>query len=412
MVHGQERSVPRSLYVAMVLQFAIGGAVVPFISMFLRDKGLDFGHISLVLLASSSTLLFFPFLWGMLADRVIPLNRLFALLNLLIFVMLAAFSTQTTFPGFLVCFAFFYAAFNPSLTLINALSFHHLERPQEQFGRVRAWGSLGWILPSFPIFLWLTAHASPKLDFVLYLGMALSLAMGVAAFFLPHTPCGGHHAPHEKPAYWLAVKSLLREPDYLVALASFFLISASFFLLTFYSPPFLEDAGVPRAWIGLIHSIAIVFEIGLLFRLKTMIARWNYTTCLLVGCASLALRHLLFAHFSNLFILIASYVLAGMVVVFYHNTVSILANTIAADEVRATAQTMLVFVSSGLGPTFANWVSGHLATKAHDSLRPVFWFAAVLAFLAGVLILFRAKNFNGRNHAMAQLVEEPIAVLD
>ena len=88
----------------MTLQFAIGGSVVPFVSMLMRDRGLDFGQISLIFLAASSTLLVFPFLWGMLADRVIPINRLFTVLNLLIVCWLALFAKQASLIGLLLAF--------------------------------------------------------------------------------------------------------------------------------------------------------------------------------------------------------------------------------------------------------------------------------------------------------------------
>src|SRR5438128_800531 len=110
----------------MALQFAVGGAVMPFARIFLRDRGLDMSQVSQVLFASSSTLLLFPFFWGMLADRFMPLNRLFTLLNVGAAIALGILSLQHTFLGLLLAFTVFYACFNPTLTLINALSFHHL----------------------------------------------------------------------------------------------------------------------------------------------------------------------------------------------------------------------------------------------------------------------------------------------
>ena len=139
----------------MATQFAVGGAVIPFVALLLRDRGFDFAHISLVFAASSATLMVFPFLWGMLADRFIPLNRLFTWLNLAACAALIWLAAAKSFAGSLVGFTLLAAFFNPTFMLINALSFHHLPRPHEQFGRLRAWGSLGWMVPFLPISLWL-----------------------------------------------------------------------------------------------------------------------------------------------------------------------------------------------------------------------------------------------------------------
>src|SRR5438270_9531058 len=82
------------LCAAMLVQFAAGGAVIPFVTLVLRDRGLDLSRISQVFLASSATLLVFPFLWGMLADRYVPLNRLFTILNVCAGAVLIGFAQQ------------------------------------------------------------------------------------------------------------------------------------------------------------------------------------------------------------------------------------------------------------------------------------------------------------------------------
>src|SRR5437867_3773926 len=238
---------PRSLCAAMALQFAAGGAVVPFVTLLLRDRGLDFSHISQIFSASSAALLVFPFLWGMLADRYVPLNRLFTLLNLLACVALTAFAFETTFPGLLVTFTLFVACMSPMFSLINALSFHHLPNPRDQFGLLRAWGSVGWIVPFLPISLWMAFSKRTTLDFALYLSMGFCMAMAVLSLWLPHTPPGARRKVERTPspgAYLPALKRLFRDPNYLIVLVSMFLIAGSYSLLMYYSPPFLEDAGV------------------------------------------------------------------------------------------------------------------------------------------------------------------------
>jgi MFS family permease len=178
----------------------------------------------------------------------------------------------------------------------------------------------------------------------------------------------------------------------------------------FYSPPFLEDLGVPRVWIGPAHCLGLSLEV-VLFRWKPGFVRsWSYPTTIMVGCLALVLRHLLFTLSHNPWLLCASYLLAGVVIVFYHIGISILVNTLAGAEVRATAQTLLVFFGSGLGPMLANWVAGHVATRFHGDLRPVFLFAAVLGALAGLLIFSRRHSLARTSHQSrppAGLVKSP-----
>ncbi len=392
----------------MVLQFAVGGAVIPFVSLLLRDRGLDYSQISVIFLASSSTLLVFPFLWGMLADRILPINRLFTVLNLAAATALGLLAGHRTFIGMLLSFTFFYACFNPTLTLINALSFHHLNEPRRQFGRLRSWGSLGWILPSLPTFLWLARAPGADLEMVLFLGVGLCLAMAVMTLFLPHTPPGSKPITPDlkRLGYWPAMKRLLADMNYLTVLLSFFLMAASFGIMTYYSPPFLEDLGVGRAWLGPIQCIGVVVEIIFFRWLPSFMARWRPSATIAIGCSALLVRHLLFAFVDNPAVLCASYLLAGLVIVFYHIGISILVNSIARLEVRATAQTLLVFFGSGMGPMFGNWVVTLLAGGGHDGLKPVFLFAASLAGLAGGLILVRGARLNEAGAATSPVLVE------
>ncbi|MEK7676728.1 MAG: MFS transporter [Verrucomicrobiota bacterium] len=354
--------------------------------------------------AASSTLLVFPLLWGMLADRHISLNRLFTVLNLVAVVALVLLANSKTFWGLLISFSLFSACFNPTLTLINALCFRHLQSPREQFGLLRAWGSAGWMIPSLPIYLWLVKARAADLGFVLYLGAGLGLAMVVMTLFLPHTPSGARSPGTDRSqelGYWPAMKRLLRDANFIAILVSFFLVAASFSILVYYSPPFLEACGIDRAWIGPTQCIGVVFEIILFRWLPRFIDHWSYRASILLGCFALLLRHLLFAWSGNPWLLAGSYLLAGMVIVFYHIGVSILVNAMAGPEVRATAQTLLVLFGSGLGPMFANGVAGRLAAQASDNLRPVFLFAAALAALAAAMILARGSKLDQGRHAQS-----------
>jgi predicted MFS family arabinose efflux permease len=234
------------------------------------------------------------------------------------------------------------------------------------------------------------------LDFTLYVGMGLCLAMALLALFLPHTQPGARRkkdTPGAHPAYLPAVRQLLHNPAYLVVLVSYFLVSGSFALVTFYSPPFLEEMGMRREWIGPAQAIGVVFEIALFQLQPALIRRWNIVRTIILGCLALVVRNLMFSSLSNVWALAFSYILAGMFVVFYHIGISMLVNHLAGQSVRATAQTMMAVCSQGLGPMFANWMAGRLAAAYGDNLRPVFLFATLLAMLATLLIAACSRQF-------------------
>lgn len=384
------------LALAMLLQFGTGGAMLPFVTLFLRDRGLDVTHISHLFLGASGMLLVFPFFWGMVADRYVPLNRLFVLLNGLIVVSLWWFSVQRGFGPLLVSYMIFYACLNPALVLLNPLAFHHLPNPREDFGALRMWGSVGWMLPSAAVFAVL--HHAPGTDLVhtVHLGMALALVMGLLAWFLPHTPAGAAHARTEPPApaYWPAVRLLLGNGAYVTVLVVYFLVASSFSIQAIYSPLMLEDLGLARAWIGPAQCLGVVLEVFLFRWQRRFVHRFSHAGTILVGAVCLLARHLIFSFSDHLPLLILSHVLTGMVIVFHHIGASLLVNALAPRAVRSTAQTLLVLFGSGLGPMFANCSVGWLTRATGQDLRVVFLFALALAAAGCVILLLAGRRLN------------------
>jgi MFS family permease len=400
-LRGRVAPLPKPLIAAMLLQFAATGAVLPFVTLLLRDRGLSYERISQVFLAASATMLVFPFLWGMVADRYLALNRLFIVVNLCGAAALAGMSVAGGFTGLLLAFAAYTACMNPTFALISALSFHHLPDPREQFGRLRAWGSVGWIIPFLPIALWTAHQHQAGLNVILYLGMGLCVGMAGLSLWLPHTPPrarGTTNTGSTPPLYLPAVRRLLNNANYLVVLAAMFLVSGSFALTMYYVQPYLETVGVPRPWIGPVQAIGVAAEVILFQFQPAALRRLNYAATIALGCLALAVRHLLFSWVNVAWVLCASYALTGVVVVFFHMGVSVLVNALAEPEVRATAQTLLGFCSLGLGPMFANWAAGFLTARWHDDLHPVFLLGAGMAALAVLLIAVRARQLNAVKH--------------
>lgn len=405
-----KRSIRVPLTVAMLLQFAIGGAVLPFLTLFLRDKGLDLTQISTIFSGASAMLLLFPFFWGMLADRFIPLNRLFTILNVFLVIWLLVFARQQSWLGLALAYMAFYACFNPSLVLLNPLSFFHLADPRQDFGSLRAWGSIGWILPSAIVYFWLAANPEMDLTVTIHLGTGIAALMFFASFTLPHTPLGVTHTLEtDEPGltYTQAIIKLARNPAYLILLAVYFLVASSFAIQAIYSPALLEEEGMARKWIGPAQCIGVVLEVFLFEWQKKFLHRLTYAHTILVGCVCMLFRHLIFSFSDNMTWLILSHLFTGMVIVFHHIGASMLVNAIAPKEVRSTAQTLLVLFGSGLGPMFANFCVGLIAQGTDQNLRMIFLFAAGLSAVGTVILWLSVRKLNDAAHAATAPAQIP-----
>ncbi len=385
----------------MAVQFAVGGAFLPFVTLFLRDRGLSYEEIGWVNVLSATMSAIVPFLWGWVADRWVAVDRLLVLLHFGGAAALAALGRQQSLLGFLSWNAILFALYPPTTPLLSALAYHHFSSPDRQFSRLRLWGSIGWILPSLPISLWIagrgdvSAALTDRIDFGFTFDVAagIEVALALLALFLPRTPPaarGGHASSRDSAtddlAYGPALRRLLARRGFLRVLVAVVLLQAAFAILFYYSPPFIEQAGFAREWLAPVQSLGVVCEVPLLLTLAWAVRRFGYRGTLIIGGLSLLFRHALFAGNAPGWVLLASYVFAGMSVVYYLTAASLTVNALAERPVRATAQTILTLAGPGIGQIVGHVAAGTIAHRSGWGLQGVFVFAAV-ASLAGIVIL-------------------------
>ena len=309
--------------------------------------------------------------------------------------MLLIFSRQGSFWGLLITFAAYSGLSLPTSALLSALAYHNLPSPEAQFGRLRLWGSIGWMLPSLPIYFWLALKEDVDLHFINYLAAGLAMVLVGITFFLPRTRFdGGSESPASADAspYREALFRLFKKQGFGPFLAIVFLMHSSFVVLFHYSSPFLEDLGFPRKWLGPIQCVGVLVEVPFFFLLPVSIRCLGYFGTIAVGCVTLLLRQVLYSTCTSSWLLVGSYLFAGLCVVFYLTGVSLAINTMAERSVRATAQTLLWLMGPGLGQMFGHRAVGWLATRDHGGLKPAFEFAAVTAGAALLILVFGLRG--------------------
>ena len=67
-------------------------------------------------------------------------------------------ATLDKFESFLWFSLGYSMIYMPTLSLTNSLSFHHLPDRDRDFGRVRVWGTFGWVCAGIGVAQWLAYH--------------------------------------------------------------------------------------------------------------------------------------------------------------------------------------------------------------------------------------------------------------
>lgn len=153
-----------------------------------------------------------------------------------------------------------------------------------RYGRVRAWGSIGFITSvtlSGAVLQWAGIGALPLLTVLLFGALAW------AAWRVP-APVGGAPVPHAKAAS--GVWDVLRRPSVAWFFAgTFFTVLAHTSLYAFLSL-FLVELGYGKSAVGALWAVSIAAEVVFFWTQAHWFSRWGAHTWLVIAAATSALR--------------------------------------------------------------------------------------------------------------------------
>jgi nucleoside transporter len=385
----------------MFLEYVIWGSWLPLLALYLGNV-LEFSgsQIGWIFATPAIACVVALFVGGQLADRVMSTEKLLAVLHVVGGVAMLALAFQTTFWGFFLIMLVYQLAYIPTMSLTNAIAFHHSQDARNDFGRIRLWGTIGWIAASWPFVFILAGKTGDALEAALssifIVAAVASFALAAFSLTLPATPPGRNAQAANAP---LEAIRFLAVPAILVLFVVTFmdaLVHQGYFQLT---SPFLERAGLPANWIMPAMSIGQIAEILTMAILGTVLGRYGWRTTMAVGIAAHALRFFVYAIGDPLWLMVAINVVHGMCYAFFFAAVYIFVDEYFPKDSRASAQGLFNLLILGLGPFVGSLLWGWLADTLRTSTgevdyRTLFQVPAWLAVTAMVflLIAFRPQT--------------------
>jgi predicted MFS family arabinose efflux permease len=273
--------------------------------------------------------------------------------------------------------------------------FAHLTDADAQAGRIRVWGTIGWIVAGLVLALW---RRSGKLKVrgsdALVMAGILSLFMGVFCLFLPHTP-----PPEDarNPLAFVDAFRMLKDSNFLVFLIISFVVMTE--LQFYYVPtaPFLEDLGVQRKNVSAVMTLAQFAEmVAMVWLLNIFLDRFGFRWTLAVGVVAWPMRYLAFAMMRPLWLVISSLPLHGLGYTFFFFAGVMYVDEVATPDIRASAQALLAVVTLGLGNFIGTQVTGvvmdYFKRENKFRWRPVFLFPCALTVACALAFLLFFKG--------------------
>jgi nucleoside transporter len=395
----------------MFLQYAIWGAWAPVLSSYLiTDLGFSGGQVGWIYALLPLATIIAPFIGGQVADRYFASERVIGFLSVSGGLVLVAVSRTTDFrvmAGLMLLYSLLYA---PTLALTNSIAMINLKDSEEEFGRIRVWGTLGWIAAGLMLTGWRRLGEGGVLPLVpgdtLLLGGLLSIVLGIQSFTLPHTP-----PKREGVNPWAFAESLkmLRSRDFAIFVGITFVVATELEFYYILTAPFLQGPiGVSGANIPAVMTIGQLAEIFVMaFFLSRALKRYGMRRTLAIGVVAWPIRYVIFAIGSPGWLVIASLALHGFCYVFFFVAAFIYVDKVAPPDIRASAQSLIAIVSLGLGrflgSLFAGGIRDFFTAGDVTNWTAVFLVPCALTTLCAVafLVFFRERAHQRTQGAVA-----------
>ena len=326
------------------------GVIFPYLSLYLRDNaGLSGTQLGLALAMQPLLGIIASPLWGQWADRTGHRRGTLCVLACGAAVRYCLVPQATAFPVLLLCLAFLAAFAAPAMAGAASLSFAVLgPGGAMRFGRLRAWGTVGYLLMIlvFPALLTLlggeaaVAGSTRGLGLIFPIAATFCLGAALVLFRVPPSDAISVRARRED------LGELLRRAAYrrllVLALFAFGLLSGPIALF----PVFVADRGgsietISRLWIPM-----LLLEIPLIYFAGAGLRRVGARGLIAAGIALDGMRWLLTAVAPNLLWVFGIQLLHGAVVVGLIIGMQLYVEGEVPARLRVTGQTLLGTVMS------------------------------------------------------------------
>lgn len=382
----------------MFMQFFVWGAwfvtLGTFMGNTLQASG---GEIGMAYGTQSWGAIIAPFIIGLIADRYFNAERILGVLHLAGAALMYMLYSATSFESFYPYLFVYMLCYMPTLALVNSVSFNQLKDPASEFGQIRLWGTIGWIVAGLVIsyvFSWdaQDSIASGMLRNTFGMTAIVSLVLGLYSFSLPATPPAARgQAVSMRDILGLDALALLKDRNYLVFFVASVLICIPLAFYYSYANPFLTDIGVANATGKM--TIGQASEVLFMLLLPLFLKHFGIKATLLVGMLAWVLRYVSFAlgdPNNTMVLLLLGIALHGICYDFFFVSGQIYTDQKAGETIKSAAQGLITLATYGVGMLIGFAAAGHIVdayTVAGSYDWQTIWLIPA-AFAAVVFVIY------------------------
>ena len=352
--------------------------------------------------------LFMPAVMGILADRVIPAQKLLGICHFVAAAFLIYGAQQTEYVNLYAAILLSVMFYMPTIALSNSVAFNALEKSGldtvKDFPPIRVWGTVGFICSMWVVDLLKLGLTSNQL----YFSAALGVILGLYSFTLPACPINtnpGNSSLIDKLG--LKAFSLFKQRK----MAIFFIFSMmlgmslqitnafadgyikGFGDVAIYGDQYLGTFGVEHSTI--LISLSQISETLCILLIPFFLHRYGIKKVMLISMVAWVLRFGLLGAGnpgSGVWMFFLSMIVYGVAFDFFNISGSLFVEHETNDSIRSSAQGVFMIMTNGFGAFIGSYVAGAVV-KAYGWPDSWFIFSAYSLVIAVLFsLIFKYKH--------------------
>lgn len=258
----------------------------------------------------------------------------------------------------------------------------YLGKDTARYGRLRSWGSIGFILSVLGLGYALDYIA---IGWILWAGLAINLGILFFSRLIPLTAVVAHHTDSH------SIMRIVRQPQVLALFGACFMMAVAHGpYYTFFSI-YLVEHGYTKSAVGMLWTLGVLCEIAVFFVMPWLMRHYSLQQVLMVSMALAVLRFLLIGwQVDTLWLLLLAQTMHAATFGAFHAAAVAMVHHFFRGRHQSKGQALFGSVTYGAGGMVGGLLSGPL--WLHWGASVMYSFSAVAALLGIGLLWWKLRG--------------------
>jgi PPP family 3-phenylpropionic acid transporter len=386
LLFGPKRNVPiasasNRAFLSMTYFFYFGqlGIFMPYIGLFLDDRGFSSAQIGTLLATTAIFRMLGPNLWANKADKNGNAGEVLRFGSLLSFVVFTAVFVVQGYWLLTLTFCLMMMFWTAVLPQLEVITLSASAKSEGGYGKLRLWGSVGFIVCSLLAGSLIDVYG-PSVVAVI---TCVSLLLIYVSSLLIVNPQKKDHTLQKEGGDWKQAFSVV----FVVFMLANTLLQVSFGSYYNFFALYMNDLQYTGLETGAFIAVGVVAEVFIFIYAATLVKRFDVLHLLAVSILLTGIRWIGLAYFAHIgTVIVLCQILHAFSFALSHVASVYFLMHHFSERFQSRAQAIYLSVSFGAGSAIGSYIAGYLWDDGLGA-KTSFIFSSGVAFLAGLLLV-------------------------